>query len=331
MDNLLLTAGSSPHIKDHSNTRRIMTDVIIALIPAIFLGIYRFGWYAAAIILVAVLAAVGSEWLFAVLTKKEHTITDGSAVVSALLLALTLPPRVPLWIPVFGSVFAILIVKCVFGGIGNNFVNPALAARAMLAASWPVHMTTFTEPVNSLIDFSGRADIVSVATPLSDAGSLTNWPADISGFGEKLLGNSAGAIGEVSLLAIAIGAAYLIWRKVIRLEAPLACLLSFSFFAWLWQGAPDQLFRGNVPGELMFGGILFASIFMVTDYSTTPMSKKGQIIFGVSVGFLTVVIRHFGDYPEGVTYAILLMNLCVPLIDRLLVPKSFLERRAKHV
>lgn len=362
MENVFLTARSSPHIRARVSTKNIMLDVCIALLPVSLVGIYQFGWYVLAILATSVAAAILTEFLYTKLLKKEMTITDGSAAVTGLLLALTLPSTVPLWIPVIGSVFAILIVKCMFGGIGQNFVNPALAARAMLMASWPALLTTFPSPrdpqtsilpwlanrahdigvdladitavgtkVVSAATSANVVDAASVATPLSGLqNNFIGWPGNGTDFMVKFLGYSSGVIGEVSVLAILIGAAYLFIRRVIRPTAPLAFVLSFAFFAWMWIGMTDSLFSGNVLGELMFGGVLFAAFFMITDYSTSPMTKAGQIIFGAGAGFLTVVIRHFGSYPEGVTYAILLMNLCVPLLDRILVPRAFGGKKAKH-
>lgn len=350
MDGLFLTARSSPHIRTKLSTRSIMTDVSIALVPLVLVGVYQFGWYALAVLVMSVGGAVLTEYLFTKLLKKKLTITDGSAVVTGLLLGLSLPAGVPLWLPLIGSVFAILVVKCLFGGIGQNFVNPALAARAMLVASWPALMTTFSpsrEMQDSWIPWlakqaqsigfhvadvasGGTADASSVATPLASVdGVLASWPANSTEFLAKFFGYATGVIGEVSVLAILLAATYLFVRKVIRPLMPLVFLGSFSFFAWLWLGN-GGLFTGNVLAELMFGGVLFVAFFMVTDYSTSPMTKAGQIIFAAAAGFLTVVIRAFGSYPEGVTYAVLMMNLCVPLIDRLIVPRAFGVKKVKH-
>lgn len=341
MENILLTARSSPHIRTKNSTQGIMRDVIIALLPVTAMGVYHFGWYVLAIIATSVITAVLTEFLYAKLTKRPQTVTDGSAVITGLLLALSLTPTIPLWIPAIGAFFGILIVKCIFGGIGQNFVNPALAARAFLMASWPAQMTIFvnsnhmTDAVSTATDAATSAtgavvDGSSVATMLSGLqNNLIGWPENASVVVDKLIGHSSGTIGEVSIFAILLGAAYLLVRRVIRLEAPLAYLGSFAFFAWMWIGQSDQLFSGNILGELLFGGVIFAAVFMVTDYTTTPMTTKGQLIFGLGAGFITAVIRAFGAYPEGVTYAILLMNLAVPLIDRVLVPRAFGRKKVK--
>lgn len=341
MDKLLLSAKASPHIRTKTATHNIMLDVCIALLPAVGFGIYHFGWYVALVILVTVLSAVLSEYLYTKLLNRPLTITDGSAVVTGLLLALSLPPSIPLWMPVIGAIFAIVIVKCLFGGIGQNFLNPALAARALLLASWPAEMTTFIESrhatdaftnVTAVSSSTAIVDAESVATPLAGlANNLADWPGDLGAFLDKLLGNSSGVIGEISILAILIGAVYLFVRRVIRLDVPVIFLASFAFFAWMFIGTTDQFFTGNPLAEMMFGGVMFVAVFMVTDYTTTPMTKRGRFIFAVGAGFLTAIIRRYSSYPEGVTYAILLMNLCVPLIDRLIVPKSFGKRRETRV
>ncbi len=342
MDNIFLTAKSSPHIRTKVSTQNIMLDVCIALLPVSLVGIYQFGWYVLAVLATSVASAILTEYLYAKVLKKEVTVTDGSAAVTGLLLGLFLPPSAPLWIPVVGSVFAILFVKCLFGGIGQNFLNPALAGRAMLMVSWPAIMTTFTVPRDmkdswipwlaaKAAELAGStADATSVATPLSDIEDrLSNWPLNGTEFLAKFLGYSSGVIGEVSCLAILIGASYLLFRKVIKPMMPLVYIGSFSFFAWMWLGS-NGLFSGNVLAELMFGAVIFGAFFMITDYTTTPMTRIGQIIFAAGAGFLTVVIRAFGSYPEGVMYAILLMNLCVPLIDRIIVPTAFGGKKAKH-
>lgn len=338
----LLRARSAPHIRTKTSSRSIMYDVIIALLPVTAMGIYHFGWYVLAIVAVSVTTAVLTEYLYARLSKRTQTITDGSAVITGLLLALSLSPSIPLWIPAVGAFFAILFVKCIFGGLGQNFVNPALAARAFLMASWPAQMTTFmnakqlSDAVSTATDAGSAAtsavvDASTVATPLSGLqNNLIGWPENSTALLDKLIGHSSGTIGEVSILAILLGASYLLIRRVIRLEAPLAFLASFAFFAWMWIGQSDALFTGNVLAELMFGAVIFAAFFMVTDYTTTPMTRKGQIIFGLGAGFITAVIRAFGAYPEGVTYGILLMNLAVPLIDRVLVPRVFGKRRLRN-
>lgn len=298
-----LRLSTAPLIRSNLTTKRLMRDVLIALAPCTIMGIYRFGLNAALLLVISVLTAVLAEYLWMRLMKRPMLISDCSAAVTGLILGLNLPPTAPWWTAVIGSALAILLVKQLFGGIGDNFLNPAMAARAILLASWPVHMTTFMLPVNALVY---TADAVTGATPLATGNA---------GYMDLLMGNIPGSIGEISALMILLGLAYLLVRKVITIIIPAAMLLSTALFSWLF-GA-DPLYA------VLAGGVLFGAVFMATDYTTTPMTRAGQAIFGVGAGLIVAIIRAFGAYPEGVTYAILLMNVVTPLIDKFVKPKLF--------
>lgn len=303
------TLSSSPHVRSAETTGRIMRDVIIALLPATVLGIVFFGWNALWVVLVSTAAAVATEALLQKLMKKKITITDGSAAVTGLLLALNLPPSVPLYIPIVGSVFAIAIVKQCFGGIGCNFLNPALAARAFLMLSWPTAMTSWTMP----------ADAVSAATPL--AAIKVAGAGDPSPYLDMFLGNVGGCIGETSALALLIGGIYLVARRVIDPSIPVVYIATVGVFTWV--AGPDGLFTGDGLYHILAGGLMLGAIYMATDYTTSPMTIKGRIVFALGCGVLTSVIRLWGGYPEGVSYSILLMNLVVPLLDKAFKPRMF--------
>jgi len=307
-----LIAGSSPHIKSGVSTQRIMLDVIIALIPAMLASVYYFKVQAAMLILVTVLACLLSEYAWNVIVKKPNTISDLSAVVTGILLALNLSPAVPVWIAAIGGFFAIIIVKQLFGGLGHNFINPALAARAFMMASWPVQMTTWRLP---------GWDAVSSATPLALIKKGSEATGTLPKISELFLGNIGGTIGETSALALLIGAAYLLIRRVITPELPLAFIGTVGLMTWMLGG--EAPFTGNFVYHILSGGLILGAFFMATDYTTSPVTFKGRIIMGVGCGLITAVIRLYGGYPEGVSYSILLMNLVTPMIDRYLIPKSF--------
>lgn len=307
-----LLAGSSPHIRRGVTTQGIMRDVIIALLPAALCSVIFFKVQAAMLILVTVVSCVAAEYAWCRLTKKENTFTDLSAVVTGLLLAFNLPPALPPWIAAIGGVFAIIIVKQLFGGLGHNFVNPALAARAFMVASWPVQMTSWQEP---------GWDAVSTATPLAvmksgeAAGQLPElW--------DMFLGNTGGCIGETSVLALLIGAVYLLVKRVISPELPLVFIGTVGFMTWMLGGS-EGLFTGDFVYHIFAGGLILGAFFMATDYTTSPVTFRGRIVMGIGCGLLTSIIRLYGGYPEGVSYSILLMNLVVPIIDRYMIPESF--------
>jgi len=300
----LLNVSSSPHARSKASTQNIMLDVLIALLPATVFGVVQFGLYSLAVILVCVLAAVLTEYLFEKGTHRKITILDGSAAVTGLLLALNMPPTIPLWIAVLGSVFAILVVKQLFGGLGQNFMNPALAARCFLLISFTGRMTTFT------------VDGVSGATPLAllKAGESVNVLDMFFGF-------TGGTIGEVSALAILIGAAYLLIKKVIDWRIPVIYIASFVVCLVLIGGHGFDL--NYIAAHLCGGGLMLGAWFMATDYVTSPITKNGKIVFGILLGVLTCIFRVLGGSAEGVSYAIIIGNMCVPLIEKVTMPKAF--------
>ncbi len=306
MDQYIMS--SSPHVRASETTSRIMRDVIIALLPATAFGVYIFGLNVLMVVLVSVVFAMLTEAVIQLLMHKKVTVSDGSAAVTGLLLALNLPPSVPFWIPMLGSVFAIAIVKQAFGGIGHNFINPALAARAFLLASWPTLMTTWTIP---------GADAVSAATPL---GALKMGEA-LSSYQNMFIGNIGGCIGETSAIALIVGGLYLIARRVIDPRIPVVYIGTVALFTWI--AGPQGLFTGDALYHILGGGLMLGALFMATDYTTSPMSGTGKIVFAAGCGVLTSVIRLWGGYPEGVSYSIMIMNLVVPLIDKAFVPKRF--------
>jgi electron transport complex protein RnfD len=314
MDKFIMS--SSPHVRSSETTGRIMRDVLIALLPATVCGVYFFGWNALWVVLVSVASAVAVEALLQVLMKRKVTALDGSAAVTGLLLALNLPPSVPLWLPLIGSAFAIAIVKQCFGGLGYNFINPALAARAFLMVSWLPLMTTWTAPIRTIGQAS--VDTLSSATPLAllKAGTpLTHGYLDLA------IGNVGGCIGETSAIALLIGGIYLLARRVIDWRIPGVYVATVAAFTWI--AGPQGLFTGDALYNILSGGLMLGAIYMATDYVTSPITNGGKIVFALGCGIFTSVIRLWGGYPEGVSYSILLMNLVVPLLDRAFQPKMF--------
>ena len=289
---------SSPHITSADNTSGIMLDVIFALMPAAICGILFFGFHALLVVAVTVTSAVISEYLWCKAIKKETSLRDLSAIVTGLLLGLNLPPTLPLWMAALGSAVAIVVVKQMFGGLGHNFANPAITARITLMVSFPTAMTTFIDPFT---------DTVSAATPLAG-----NQQIDITGL---FFGNYPGCIGETSAILLLAGGVYLVLRKVITPEIPLAIFASAAALSFALGDDPLR--------TLLSGGLMIGAIFMATDYVTSPPTRWGKVIFGVGVGLITVVIRHFGNLPEGVSFAILLMNILTPHITRLTTGKPF--------
>ncbi len=311
-----LVVTESPHIRNKVSTAGIMLDVIIALIPSLIAGIIIFGYRSLVLSLVCMVSCMLFEGIWCKILKKPSTIGDLSAAVTGLLLALNLPVVAPFWMAILGSLFAIIVVKQFFGGIGHNFMNPALAARAFLLTSWAGKMTTWVEPFAE-VSFFNNADVVSSATPLA----LINGSENLPTYLDLFLGNVGGCIGEVSALAVLIGAAYLIWRKVISIKIPVAYILTVAALTFVFGG--EGLFHGDALYHVLSGGLLLGAFFMATDYVTTPYTPKGQIVFGIGCGILTAVIRLWGGYPEGVSYSILLMNVATPLINRYTKPRRF--------
>ncbi|MBS6611334.1 MULTISPECIES: RnfABCDGE type electron transport complex subunit D [Peptoniphilus] len=306
----------APHIRSNDSVKKIMLDVIIALIPAMIASVYFFGMRSIALIATCVISSVLTEYITQKALKKTIQVKDLSSVVTGILIALNMPQSFPLWMAAFGSVFAILIVKECFGGIGFNFMNPALAARLVLMASWPKQITDYVSPDV----LKGSVDAVSSATPLQiiSSGDLTNLPA----LKDMFMGNIGGVIGETSAIALLIGFVYLVIRKVISWEIPVIYVATTAVFLIIF-GIPANL----VPYELLAGGLLLGAIFMATDYTTNPINKKGRLIFAIGCGLLTALIRVKASLPEGVSYAICLMNLATPLIDKLTVTSAYGEAK----
>jgi len=290
-----------------------MLDVIIALIPSAFAGIYFFGLRAALLIAVTVISSVGFEYLIRKALKRNNTIGDLSAVVTGLILALNLPPALPFWMAIVGSFFAIVIVKQLFGGLGYNFVNPALAARAFLIVSYGARMTSWTPPLTVAND----VDALSYATPL---GALKQG-GQLPKLFDMFIGNIGGSLGETSALALIIGGIYLLARGVISWHIPVIYIGTVGLLAWIM--GPDGIFTGNPLFHVLAGGLMLGAIFMATDYTTSPMTKKGTVIYAIGCGVLTILFRLYTNMPEGVSYAILLMNVSVPIIDRCTKPVRF--------
>ena len=310
---LNLTLSSSPHAHSKNSTAVIMRDVCIALLPALIAAVYFFGWRALGLTVVSVLGCVFFEWAYRKLMKKDCTVGDWSAVVTGILIAFVCPVSLPYWTLLIADFFAIVIVKQLFGGIGMNIVNPALAARAFLF-SWPAFMSGSAFAVTG-----GALDGMTSATPME---SLAAGELPQAGMLDLFLGNIGGSLGEVSALALILGGIYLLIRKVISARIPLAYLTTVAVLAFLFplNGAPrlDWMLC-----QLLSGGLMLGAIFMATDYTTSPVTHAGQIAFGIGCGLLTILLRYFGSYVEGVSYAILIMNCCVGFFDKLGIPKRF--------
>ena len=294
-----LTVASSPHIRGDFRTNRIMRDVVLALLPAFAVGVYTFGIRAFAVAVICIVCAVGSEWLFCKVTKTRNTVPDGSAYVTGLLLAMTLPHTVPLWLAASGSIFAIVVVKALCGGLGQNIFNPALAARGAMMLVYPVGLTRYM-----------GLDGITAATPLHH---MVMPALPEQSLMDMFLGNCPGSIGEISALALLIGGIYLLWRRVISIRIPAAYLGTVAVLTLVFSkteaALPWMLY------SLLSGGVMLGAIFMATDYATSPATPVGQVVYGIGCGILTVLFRYNGLYPEGVTYAILLMNALVWIID----------------
>lgn len=317
-----LTVSPSPHIRNPENIASIMLDVIIALVPAMFWGVYVFGWRALLICVLSVGCSVGFEAATEMLLHRSVTIGDLSAVVTGLLLGMNLPVSVPLWMPVVGAFFAIVVVKQLFGGIGKNFMNPALAARVFLFSSWAYYMSRFPaagQKLNNLAVTLGEADIVAGATPLA---SLKNGSLPDTNLFDSIIGNTGGCIGEVSSLLLIAGGVYLLIRRVITWHIPVAYIGTAALLTYLFPRTGGVAVDFML-AEIFSGGLMLGAIFMATDYATSPVTKNGRLLYGIGCGLITVLIRYFGSYPEGVSFAILVMNLLVWYIDRLTIPRRF--------
>ncbi|MDO4328702.1 MAG: RnfABCDGE type electron transport complex subunit D [Lachnospiraceae bacterium] len=300
--NRLLNVSSSPHVRDSVTTQSVMFDVLIAMLPAAAFGVYQFGFHALLVIIATMAACVLSEYLYEKGMKLPITVADGSALVTGMILALNMPADIPLWIPMLGGVFAIVVVKQLYGGLGQNFMNPALAGRCFLLISFAGKMSSFT-----LDGWTG-------ATPLAQlkAGQSVDVAA-------MFIGRIPGTIGEVSVIALLIGAAYMVFKKVISLRIPVTYIVTTALFVFIF-GQHDL---GFVAAHVFGGGLIFGAFFMATDYVTSPITPKGQIVFGVLLGILTGLFRLFGGSAEGVSYAIIISNMLVPLIEKFTLPTAF--------
>ena len=323
MENKLIVS-SSPHVRTNKDTSYIMKQVVIALLPATLAALFFFRLSALNVIFFCVTGSVGAEFLCQKISKQESTIGDFSAVVTGLLLAFNVPASLPWWMCLLGAAFAIIVVKMVFGGIGNNFVNPALAARAFLLASFPVAMTLWTRTGVNWVS-SGNIDAYTTATPLSFLKAGSNGVSSLADSGisisNMLIGNIGGCIGETSAVLIILGGLYLMYKGIINYVIPTFYICTVAIFMCILGGFNFTF----VIYELLAGGLMLGAFFMLTDYTTSPMTKKGQIIYAVLAGLITTVIRLYGGYPEGVSYSILLVNIMTPLIDKYTKTKVFGE------
>ncbi|MCI8755762.1 MAG: RnfABCDGE type electron transport complex subunit D [Oscillospiraceae bacterium] len=300
-----LVVMPSPHVRDTITTQKIMATVALALVPSVIAAVYYFGIRAFWLTLVCVFSCMLFELLFSMITKRESTIQDCSAIVTGMILACNLPSTFPAWMAIVGSFFAIIVVKCLFGGIGCNFANPAATARVFLLVSFASHMTSWAAPRG--------VDAMATATPLRLM-SEGNWEA-MPSITQMFLGQRGGSMGETCALAILAGGLFLLWKGIIRWEIPVSVLASVFVFA--------LLFGQNAIYSVLSGGVMIAAFFMATDYSTSPVTNSGKLVYGVGIGFFTMLIRVFCNYPEGMSFAIVLMNVITPHIDRLMMTKPF--------
>jgi len=315
-DNLVVCSG--PHIEADDHIVRRMWATLLALLPAGAAGVYIFGIKAFNVICVSVVSAVVTEWVFQKIRKRKATILDGSAVITGLLLGYNLSSGAPLWMAAAGSFFSVAIGKQVFGGLGFNIFNPALVGRAFLMASWPKYMTAWVNP-------RWQADAITSATPLGIIKEKLNY--SLPTYWDMFLGNRGGCIGEVCIIALLLGGAYLLIKKYISWQIPFSFIVTLGLFSWIFSR--EGLFKGDFLFAILAGGAVLGALFMATDYVTAPLTKKGKIIFGIGCGLLTFVIRRWGGYPEGVSYAILMMNAATPVIDRFSRPKKYGWQKVK--
>jgi len=310
----MYTVSPAPHIRGKESTKKIMWSVVAAILPAGIAGVWIFGAHSAYVILASVITAIAAEIALQKLMKKPVKISDGSAVITGLLLAYNIPPGSPIWLPVCGSLFAIAIAKYTFGGLGKNIFNPALAGRAFLMISWPAYMTSWVNP-------GFWPDGISSATPIARNASESVLPVYKFSYMDLLMGNRGGCIGEVCVIAILAGAAYLLYKGYIKWRTPFSYIFTVGILAWAFGAI--NLFDGDWLFAVLSGGLMLGAFFMATDMVTTPLTAKGQIIFGLCCGIITFAIRKWGGYPEGVSYSILMMNAATPIIDRFTKNKVF--------
>ena len=313
MSNSKVIVSASPHIRSKDSVKKIMWLVVLALLPSGIWGAYAFGAKALYLMVASILTAVITEAIFLKLRGKSITpIYDGSAVLTGLLLAYNVSPQLPVWCICIGSVFAITIGKQAFGGLGRNIFNPALAGRVFLMASWPTYMVSFSNP-------RWQLDAVTSATPLNIVKNAYSFP--LPSYLDLFLGNRGGCIGEVFIIGLLIGAAFLMYKKYISWHTPFTYIATTALFTWAFGGL--ELFSGDWLFFILNGGLILGAFFMATDMVTSPLTKKGKVTFGIGCGLLTFLIRKWGGYPEGTSYAILIMNAAVPIVDRFTKPRRF--------
>ena len=321
------TISGSPHIQGDESTKKIMYGVVIAMVPTMLFSIYFFGLDAIRVFLIAIAASLFFEWIIQkYLIKGPLTINDGSALVTAILLALNLPSNLPIWMIIIGALVAIGMAKMSFGGLGKNVFNPALVARVFLLVSFPVEMTSWPKP-SPITD--GLADVITGPTPLGIVKeglgankTMSELAPELPSYTQGLMGEMGGSMGEVSALALLLGGVYMLWKKIITWHIPVSMLLTVAIFSGIFWGVDPEHYADPI-FHILTGGMLLGAIFMATDMVTSPMTKGGQLIFGFGVGLLTILIRMWGAYPEGVSFAILIMNATVPLINRGFKPRRF--------
>ena len=323
----MFTISGSPHVKSDESTKKIMYGVVIAMMPALLVSIYFFGLQAVRVLFLAVLASLFFEWIIQkYLIKGAVTIMDGSALVTGILLAFNLPSNLPAWIIIIGALVAIGMAKMSFGGLGKNIFNPALVARVFLLVSFPVQMTSWPKPQPIT---EGLADVITGPTPLGivkeglDAGkTMSELRPEIPTYMQDFTGQMGGSMGEVSAVALILGGIYMLWKKIITWHIPVSMLATVAIFSGIFWGINPEHYADPM-FHMLTGGMLLGAIFMATDMVSSPMTNGGQLVFGVGVGLLTILIRIWGAYPEGVSFAILLMNAVVPLINKGFKPKRF--------
>lgn len=324
-----LIVSVSPHIRSEESVSRIMWTVNLALLPSTAMAVYFFGLRAVYVLALSIVSAVFFEWAFEKFTKRPVTISDGSAFLTGLLLGMNLPSGVPFYLPVTGSFVAIVITKHLFGGLGYNIFNPALIGRAFLLLTWPRIMTTWLEPTGFTVDAKTTATPLMILKEEGIARLLEIFGDKANLYIHLLTGQRAGSLGETSVIAILIGGLFLLWRGYITWHIPVSFLGTAALLAWVF-GGKGALFTGDPLIHLMSGGIMLGAFFMATDYVTSPMVRTAQVIFGIGCGFLTMLIRLKGGYPEGVMFAILIMNCFAPLLDRAFRTRVFGARKGQR-
>lgn len=318
----------SPHIRDEVSVSKIMWTVNLALLPATTMSVYFYGLRAIYLLVLTIFSSVISEYLYQKLTKRNVTVSDGSAFLTGLLLALNLPPTVPFYIPLIGSFVAIVITKQLFGGLGFNIFNPALIGRAFLLLTWPRIMTTWIEPAGFVVDAKTTATPLGILKEEGIDKLIEVFADRVTLYMQLFIGQRAGSLGETSVVAILAGGVFLLWKGYITWHIPLSFLITSGLIAWIF-GGKEGLFTGDPLIHLMSGGMMLGAFFMATDYVTSPIVRKAQIVFGIGCGFLTMLIRLKGGYPEGVMFAILIMNCFAPLLDRGFKTKVFGSGKVK--